>query len=87
MSGCDTIPYAPYCKDWTLFGGSSSRGSITSVGSGAPGALSVSPSTEGYMTVSRRGTFTGLTHFTYTGRSPDGLTSSGTVYVRVRDTP
>ncbi|KTD99407.1 hypothetical protein ATE68_23495 [Sphingopyxis sp. H038] len=87
MGGCDTQPYAPYCNDWTLFGGSSSQGSITSVESNAPGALSVLLSSDGYVTVSRRGTFTGLTHFTYTGRSPDGLTSTGTVYVRVRDVP
>ncbi|WP_460985865.1 hypothetical protein [Sphingobium sp. TomTYG75] len=76
---------ALFCNDYVLFSGMPS-GVITSVINDNPSEIAVSLSAQGVVTVSRVGSFIGLSSFTYTGRSPEGFASRGQVYVRVRDT-
>jgi hypothetical protein len=85
LTGCSMSPWLPSCDDWRLFSGPDGLGTITSVVTGNAQELSVTLSPQGHVTLTRVGNFTGLSFFTYTVRSSDGLVATGTVYVRVKD--
>ncbi|WP_211258282.1 hypothetical protein [Sphingomonas sanxanigenens] len=73
----------PGCNDYTLFVGAEETGTVISVESQNANAISVRLESNGDVTISRVGNFTGLASFTYTTRSRSGATAKGTAFVRV----
>ncbi len=82
MDRCEQPGRLPSCNDWRPFVGLSPSQIETAVSANTAGvAVSLMGTT---LKLERVGAFTGLTHATYTARSADGASATGTMFVRVR---